>query len=413
MAEAKDKGRSDRTVISALTAAHMTQHIYSAAPNLYQSIRTDLGLDYTQIGIMAATSNLVGGLMQMAYSLAGRNVTRRWLLTFANFAVAIGSVFTGVATRFETVILGSASAGVGTAGIHPISSSIIAQKWQNRKVALALSIFNGLGFVGNIIGPIILGLIALEWGWRFSYYVLAAILSVCAVVVFLELRGEPAADKMLASKSNHRFLDDLKTALRNKGAMLIILAQVFISGGSGMGVMTTWVPVWLRAVPGIGLNLDVWTTSIVSSIATSGGVIGTIVMARIAEKSGYLRTGLVSLSITTLMIFLLIFENSFNLLVIPHLFFLSMTTFSMGTLLQAQITNVCTLQQRDIIIGLFFTVGSGVGAAWQTILGSLADNYSFSAIWTIMVCTGIAAIICLFIAYRDLKTGQQLNRLAV
>ena len=139
---------SDRRVISSLTIGHMAQHFYSGAPILYQSIREELGLSVTQIGLMAATTSILGGFMQIGYNLASRLVGRRLLLTFSSLLMSAGSFLMGVSFRFESLILGNALAGLGTAGIHPVSSSIIAQKWMKRKVGLALSLFYGLGYVG-------------------------------------------------------------------------------------------------------------------------------------------------------------------------------------------------------------------------------------------------------------------------
>ncbi|MDQ1281348.1 MAG: hypothetical protein QG670_2613, partial [Thermoproteota archaeon] len=283
-------------------------------------------------------------------------------------------------------------------GIHPVSSSMIAQKWSKRKIGFALSLFYGLGYVGNIIGPLLLSTIALKTEWRVPYYLIAAAFLSCGILTFFTLRGEPAGEKS-TSRQSGRLIDDIKSALKIKEATLILIAQAFISGGTGMGVMTTWVPVFLRD-PTKGLALDVWTAGLISSIAMSGGVVGTILFGRIADKRGYLKTAMSSLAVTTITIFLLNFEGSFSLLVVPHLFILSMTTFSMTSLLQAHLAEVSTTSQREILLGLYFTMGQGVSALWSTFLGYLVDLYSYNAIWITMVFAGVAAMACLVIAYR-------------
>ncbi|MDQ1281387.1 MAG: transporter, partial [Thermoproteota archaeon] len=116
MSEEKNRGVSDKRVISSLTLGHVVQHIYTGTPILYQSIREELGLNVTQIGIMAATTSILGGLMQMGYNLASRRISRRLLLTLSNFLLSAGSLFMGISTRFESIIVGNATAGVGTAG---------------------------------------------------------------------------------------------------------------------------------------------------------------------------------------------------------------------------------------------------------------------------------------------------------
>jgi MFS family permease len=233
--EEENKSLSDRRVISSLTIGHIAQHIFAGAPILYQNIRDELGLNYTQIGIMAATTSILGGFGQMAYSIAARKFPRRLLLTLSNLFMSVGALFMGISFRFETLIVGNATAGVGTAAMHPISSSIISQKWEKKKIGLALSLFYGLGFAGNIIGPLLLSAIALEaGGWRVSYYFLAVVLLCCGSLGFILLRGESAAERSVSKKSDRRLVDDIKSALKVKEATLILLVQVFVSGGSGL-----------------------------------------------------------------------------------------------------------------------------------------------------------------------------------
>jgi predicted MFS family arabinose efflux permease len=242
-------------------------------------------------------------------------------------------------------------------------------------------------------------------GWRSSYYLLAVVLLSCGVLVIVGLRGETASDRAISKQSKRKLLDDMKSALRVKEAMLILIAQIFISGGSGMGVMTTWVPVYLRDSTK-GLGLDIWQAGIVSSVATAGGVLGTILLGRVADRRGYLKTAMVSLTMTTITIYLLTLYSSFSIIMVPHLFILSMTTFSMSSLLQAHIASASSPAERDILMGLFFTLGFGVSSIWSTLLGVVIDRFSFGVVWLIMVGTGIGAMICLLVAYRIFRTKQ-------
>jgi FSR family fosmidomycin resistance protein-like MFS transporter len=377
----------------------MAQHLFSGAPILYESIRQDLGLSYTQIGVMVGVANILGGFLQMIYSVAGRWVSRRLLLSGSNFFMSIGCAITGVAGRFEAVISGNAVAGVGQAGTHPVSSSIIGSRFERKGVGGALSIFYGLGYVGNIISPILLSGIAVLAGWRSAYYLLAFLFVLTGIIALWGLRGEPSADRAVAKQSDRRLIDDIKSALKVKGAIPILVAQAFISGGTGMGVMTTWVPVYMRDATK-GLGLTVGFAGIVSSLATVGGVLGTIYLGKIADQRGYLRIAMISLVTTTSMIFLLTLYTDFNLLLVPHLFILSMTTFSMSSLLQAHLARSASSAERDILLGLFFTFGFGVSSLWSTLLGAMIDAYSFNLVWYTMVGAGIAALACLVIATR-------------
>ncbi len=382
-----------------LIISHMAQHLYSGSSILYQNIREDLGLNYTQIGVMVGISSILGGLLQMGYSLASRWVPRRLLLAASNFALSLGCAVTGVAYRFEVLVFGNTVTGVGQAGTHPVSSSIISSKFKMKKVGSSLSLFYGLGFVGNIVSPVLLSGIAIALNWRYAFYLLALVFLASGLIVHFATGREASTDKITSEGSSHQLLSDAKAALRVKGAIPILVAQAFISGGTGMGVMTTWVPVFMR--DGVkGLGLDVGFAGLITGIATVGGVIGTIYLGRVADRIGYLRVAMACLATTTVTVYLLTLYQVYSPALIPHLFILSMTTFGMGSLLQAQLVNKSTPAQREILLGIYFTFGFGVSSLWSTLLGAVVDSYSFNAIWLVMVGAGVAALLCLGVAAR-------------
>ncbi len=395
------QNKSELRVTFTLTASHLVQHLWSGASILFPSIKDALGMNYTQIGLMIGLTNILGGFLQMGYSIASRRLPRRLLLTASNLFLSIGCGVMSIATKFEMALTGNMVSGLGQAGIHPISSSIIGSKFEDKNVGSHLSLFYGLGYLGNIISPLLLSGIAATMGWRTSYYLLSALFLGSAILVYVGLRGEKAGERAIADESGHKLMDDIKAAIKVKGAVPILLAQAFISGGTGMGVMTTWVPVYLRDVKGLGLT--VFNAGIVTSIATVGGVLGTIYLGRIGDKKGYLRTATYSLLITTICIILLTLYGSFSLVLVPHLFLLSMTTFSMSSILQAHLVRMSTPELRDILLGLFFTFGFGVSSLWSTLLGAIIDAYSFNLVWWTMAGAGIAAQVCLYLASRPQK----------
>jgi len=390
--------RSDMRVTATLTASHTIQHLFSGASILYPSIKDALGLNYTQIGLMIGLTNIIGGFLQMLYSVASRKVSRRLLLTGSNFLLSIGCMTMGSAARFEAAVAGNMVSGLGQAGVHPVSSSIIGSKFEKKGVGPHLSVFYGLGYVGNIISPLLLSGVAAAMSWRTSYHLLSVLFFVTGLLVYFGLRGEKAGERAVGEGSGRRLLDDVKAAIRVKGAVSILAAQAFISGGTGMGVMTTWVPVYLRDAKGLGLT--VFDAGIVTSVATVGGVLGTIYLGRLGDRRGYLKTATWSLLVTTSCILLLTLYNGFSLILVPHLFLLSMTTFSMSSILQAHLVKSSSPELRDILLGLFFTFGFGVSSLWSTLLGAIIDVYSFNFVWFTMVGAGLAAQVCLYVASR-------------
>ena len=399
MSEQQDVGRSDRRVLATLTFSHLSQHFYAGAPILYQSIRDELALSYTEIGLMVGVSNILGGFLQMAYSLAGRRFSRRVLLGGSNILMSLGCFMTGLADRFAGVIGGNVTAGLGQAGQHPVGTSIIAEKFGKKGVGWALSLFYGLGYVGNILSPLILSGVAVLAGWRASYFLLAAVPLIAGLTVLASLRGEPAGEKALPKTTESNLLEDIRSSLRIRGVVSILIAQSFIAGGMGMGVVTTWVPVFLRdSVKGLGLG--VFDAGVVTAASTAGGVIGTVIIGRLADRYGYLKTAMLNLMTTIVTVLLLSVYSSFSPILVLHLFVISMSTFSISTLIQAHLTRMATASQRDVLLGLYFTFGFGVSSIWNTVMGNIVDVYSFNAIWMVMSILGVVALSFLIHAYR-------------
>ncbi len=401
MAEEKDtSGVPDNQVLSVVTVSHMSQHFFQGAGILNQSMIDALKLDYTQIGIMTGLVNFLG-ILPIAYSILSRRFSRRVLLGGSNILMGLGCILTGAADRFSIVLGGTSASGIGQAGQHPMSASIITEKYEKKGIGSALSVFFGLGYIGNIISPLLLSSVAFLYGYKSAFYVLGIIPIFTGFLILVALRREPSASVVQVKQTDRNLSQDVKASLKVPGAIAILLAYGFVSGGTGLGVLNTWVPLFLRSPK--GLNQPILYAGVVSALGTIGGVIGTIYLGRIAEKRGYLKIAMISLTITTLMIFSLSLYTSFSLLIIPNLFLLSLTTFSLTSLMQAHLMSVAGPNERDILTGLFFAVGAGVTALWSTLLGYMIDSYSFNVVWITMGAAGIVALILLLYAYRNLR----------
>ncbi|MCJ7634045.1 MFS transporter [Candidatus Bathyarchaeota archaeon] len=398
--EKEVQGKSNRGFLGALTFSHISQHFYFGAPIVFSHVRLGLGLSYGDIGLVNGASNILGGFLQIVYIIAARRYSRRILLGMSFFAMTLGCLLIGFANGFSVLFTGNAIAGAGQAGTHPLSISIIADKFEKKKVASALSTFYGIGYLGNIISPLLLGFVAvaIPQGWRFSFFLVALMPLIAGLIVILYLRGEPAGDRIVLKGTQDSLLNSIKSSLKIKSAAYILLAQSFIAGGTTMVIVTTWVPLFLQTKQ---FGLDLFQTSIIGAISVAGGVLGTIIIGRYADKFGHLQTAIATILSTVILVFLLTLYPSFTPIIIVHLFLIGATTFSIPSILQAHLSIIATPSQRDILLGLFFTVSFGISSIWSTVLGNVIDIYNFNAAWTGMSLLGIIALIALFVAYRN------------
>ena len=212
------------------------------------------------------------------------------------------------------------------------------------------------------------------------------------------LRGDQSALRSIQGKEKINLWNDVKSALRVRGAVLIILAQAFAIGGSGMGVVITYTPLFLKNT----LNIGIFETSIIYAVAVFGGVLGTMFFGHLSNKLGSLRMAAFVTGASSILILFLTYYASFNVLLIPHLIIIGATTFSGTSLLQSHLVSISTPSQRDILIGLYFTLGFGFSSVWTALTGFLIDAYNgFNAAWILRAALGGVAFSLMVLALRQ------------
>lgn len=393
MTETTQTAKSERLVLTVVTLSHLAQHFQIGVSVLYPEIMTTLNLNYTQLGVMTGASSIISGFLQMLWSVLNRYVSRRILLGLGNLLISGGTLLTGAATRFLDLVAGNVVTRIGTSVQHPVGSSIVSQKFGKDKVTGALSIHYGLGYVGNIISPVLLSTLAIVIGWRHAIYILAVIPFATSLLLLYFLRGDASAAKSVSSKVSN-FWEDARSVIHIKGVLLIIAAQACVVGGTGMGVIITYTPLFLENV----LQLSTLESSFIYSFAVVGGVLGTILFGHLANRFGNLRIAAVIVATCSTLIFFLVFQDTLNVLLILQLFLIAATGFTSSSLLQAHLAAISTPSQRDILLGLYFTIGFGTSSIWTTITGIIIDAYGFDAAWMLRAALGAIACVILAIA---------------
>ena len=403
MTETTQTTKSERLVLAVVTLSHLAQHFHIGLSVLYPEIMATLNLNYTQLGIMTGASSIISGFLQMLWSILNRYVSKRILLGMGNLLISGGTLLTGAATRFIELVAGNVLSRIGTSVQHPVGSSIVSQKFGKEKVTSALSIHYGLGYVGNIISPVFLSSIAIVIGWRQAIYVLALIPFTTSLLLFYFLRGEASASKSVQSKVSS-FWEDARSVIHIKGVILIIAAQACIVGGTGMGVIITYTPLFLENV----LKLGTLESSFIYSFAVVGGVLGTIFFGHLANKFGNLKIASFIAATCSILIFLLVFQDALNVLLILQLFLIAATGFTSSSLLQAHLASISTPSQRDILLGLYFTIGFGTSSIWTTLTGIIIDTYGFDSAWILRAALGAIAFVILLVASHQYSSRSSL-----
>ncbi len=76
-----------------------------------------------------------------------------------------------------------------------------------------------------------------------------------------------------------------------------------------------------------------------------------------------------------------------------------------GAIMQTALADVADKTSIDMLFGLYFTLGSAIGAPWALLLGMLVDGYGFPAAFAAM--GGSQVLAALFVLPVRLRRGLQ------
>jgi len=355
------------------------QHVFLGIGVLYPIIVVEFGLSFTQLGIVIASTTVTSGFLQLLFSILSRYKAKKILLGAGGILMGLGSFATGLAFNFTHLIGARVLAGVGTAPQHPIGTTIISEKFKSSSRGGAIGMHFGLAYIGNIVGPLAMISIAATMGWRMSMYLLAIPAIVIGIAIIILLESEVKSAEAVGIKSSLK--QDMADALKIKGAVVVIAAQAFTVGGTGQGAIINFIPIFLTN----RFSLGVFEAGLIFTFILVGGVLGPLIIGRISDKVGRIKTAFFAAVSSSALVYLLIFHEEANLLLIINLFIMALSSFSISSILQAHLADISEASVREMLMGLFFTIGFGFSSLWATVMGYLLDIYkSFAPPFTLM-----------------------------
>lgn len=142
---------------------------------LAQPIKEEFQLTDLQVGLLG------GFAFAMLYIIMGVPIAtlseRKSRVNIIAIAMTVWSVMTvlcGLATSYVQLLICRIGVGVGEAGASPPSQSLISDYFPPHQRASAVSIHSFGIAVGGLLGSVIGGLVAAEWGWRAALLVVGA-----------------------------------------------------------------------------------------------------------------------------------------------------------------------------------------------------------------------------------------------
>jgi MFS transporter, Spinster family, sphingosine-1-phosphate transporter len=212
-----------------------------------EPIRLSFGLTDRQEGQLNTAFMLGYFLTAPVFGYLGDRLTRKWLIAAGIFVWSLGTVLSGVATGFGSLLGYRALVGLGEASYATISPSLISDAYSPVRRNNALTIFYVAIPVGSALGYMVGSQISAAWGWRYAFVVagLPGLLLAVSLLPFREQERGQAEHRQSEAAAKPKAKDILKLLLLPDYSLVVwgYVAYTFAMGGFGF-----WGPAYLMRV---------------------------------------------------------------------------------------------------------------------------------------------------------------------
>jgi FSR family fosmidomycin resistance protein-like MFS transporter len=377
------------TILLALSFSHMLNDtMQSLMPALYPMLKTNLALDFGQIGLITLAFQLTASLLQPLVGLVTDRKPMPYSLAAGMGFTLIGLLLLSRADSFPSVVVAAATIGLGSAIFHP-EASRMARYASGGQHGLAQSLFQVGGNAGSALGPLLAAFIVLPGGQRsVAWFSLIALLAMTILgsVGRWYVRHQAAR----RGKARRATLAQHTLSRARVGWSLAILIALMFSKFFYLASIGTYFTFYLIHQFGVTIQtaqLDLFVFLAATAVGTFfGGPLGD----RIGRK--YVIWG----SILGVLPFTL---------ALPYvgLVWTVVLAVPIGLILSSAFSAIVVYAQElmpgkvGTISGLFFGFAFGMGGLGAAVLGELADLTSIQTVYQVCAFLPVIGLLTAFL----------------
>ena len=353
-------------VLAAISFCHLLNDmVQSLVPAIYPILKSSFHLDFTHLGLLTLTYQVVASLLQPVIGQFTDSKPMPYALPVGMIFTLIGLILLAVAPTFAWLLIASSLVGVGSAIFHP-ESSRIARMASGGKHGFAQSFFQVGGNTGSAIGPLLAAFIVLPQGQKgMAWFALPAIVGIA--VLMRVGRWYKARQAENAGKKRHERHTHLQLSRARVGVSIAVLIALIFSKYFYLASLTSYYTFYLIQ----RFHVSVRTSQILLFLFLAAVAAGTLIGGSAGDRYG--RKLVIWISILGVLPFTLILPYA-------NLFWTGVLSVVIGFVIASAFSAILVYAQEllpgrvGMISGLFFGVAFGMGGIGAAVLGKLADE---------------------------------------
>jgi len=355
-------------ILFALSFCHLlNDSIQALIPAIYPLLKESFKLNFTQIGLITLTFQMVGSILQPVVGLYTDKYPKPYSLVFGMGVTWCGLTLLALAPTYSVVLLAAGLVGLGSAVFHP-ESSRMARLASGGRHGFAQSLFQVGGNAGTALGPLFAAGIIMPRGQRhvlwFGGLALAGVIILSRVGRWYQERLADAAGRDVQQVTTRETTSGMKVAFPLCILLLLMFSKFFY-----LASMTSYYTFYVMHRFGVSAQ----QAQLYLFLFLGGSAVGTLAGGPIGDRIG--RKQVIWLSILGVAPFTLI---------LPHadLFWVSVLSVVIGVIMASAFPAILVYAMElvpgkiGLVAGLFFGLAFGLAGIGSAVLGSLADATS-------------------------------------
>lgn len=356
-----------------ISAGHGLTHWYTATFYLLLPlIGKELGLSYTEIGLIMTIQHLAGAISNLPGGMIVDTVGQKgYLMAASLFWVGVPYAFMSITHDFWMLLVCVTLVGIGNNIWHPAAIPTLAYRYPQRK-GLVLS-FHGMGGnVGEAVAPVVVGAMLAWLSWRAVVVInvvpgiLMAVLILVMLGAFAGAKGADAINSGGEKRSMRAYLSDFRSLLRNKALMLVSVSSAFRT--MTQAGLLTFMPVYLA----YELGYSPLYVGVCMTLIQVGGFIAAPIAGHLSDRMGRKRVVMSSMLLTGVTLIGMVLAGK----TIAFVFFVSLVGFflyGMRSVLQAWAVESTPKHLAGTGVGIQFGTTALGASISPVVFGLIAD----------------------------------------
>ena len=349
---------------------------------LFPLMALDLHLSFTQVGFLKTAYSGMLSASQIPASLMAERAGEALILDGGTALLGLGFVAAAFVMTYPFLLALLAVSGGGSGVQHPLASATVSRAYETTHRRTALGTYNFSGDLGKVVIPVVTGLLAATFGWRWGLVGLGLLSLTAGGFLGLQPRMKltPSGDEGTRPAAK---LQPQGWGILDRRRFRRLLAIGMVDDSIRTSLLT-FLP-FLLVQKGMGPE----KIGFVLALLFAGGAAGKFLCGVLAERTGIVPMIFATEGLTGLLILAVLPASSSAIyLLVP---FLGLVLNGTSSVLYATVAELVTPEGRSRGYALYYTAVLGTGALAPLFCGLLSDAAGLPSALTAIGALAMAA----------------------